>query len=163
MRGETKTEAKLAGDPSPSMPKVSPFEGIEANQPLEPGSGAPDLNSIMKRVREERQSRNEAGGENVVKSDLIAAARRAAQAAAAEAEILKKASGKADPVQKSGVADLLTRQRKPLFMAIAAVIVALAGLQLGKAYFSGEPETAKAGSARRPNERSPAEPAGRQA
>ena len=150
VRGDAKTEAKLAGDPAPSMPpassmpRVSPFEGIEANQPLEPGSGAPDLNSIMKRVREERQSRNEAGGDNVVKSDLIAAARRAAQAAAAEAEILKKASGKTDPVQKSGVADLLTRQRKPLFMAIAAVIVALAGLQLGKAYFSGSSETANA-------------------
>jgi localization factor PodJL len=144
VRGEAKAEAKLAGDPAPSMPKVSPFEGIEANQPLEPGSGAPDLNSIMKRVREERQSRSDAGGDNVVKSDLIAAARRAAQAAAAEAEILKKASGKADPAQKSGIADLVSRQRKPLFMAIGAVIVALAGLQLGKAYFSGEPVTLKA-------------------
>ncbi len=159
VRGETKTEAKLAGDPAPSKPQVSPFEGIEANQPLEPGSGAPDLNSIMKRVREERQSRNEAGGDNVVKSDLIAAARRAAQAAAAEAEILKKASGKADPVQKSGMADLLTRQRKPLFMAIAAVIVALAGLQLGKAYFSGASETAKAESPVVIDQKAPVEPA----
>ncbi len=159
VRGEAKTETMLAGDPAPAAAKNSPFEGIEANQPLEPGSGAPDLNSIMKRVREERQSRNEGGSENIVKSDLIAAARRAAQAAAAEAEILKKASGKADAVQKSGVADLMSRQRKPLFMAIAAVIVALAGLQLGKAYFSGAPETAKAEAPVIVDEKAPAEPA----
>jgi localization factor PodJL len=159
VRGETKPEVKLAGDPAPVVQRVSPFEGIEANQPLEPGSGAPDLNSIMKRVREERQSRNEAGGDNVVKSDLIAAARRAAQAAAAEAEILKKASGKPDVKGKSSVTELMNRQRKPLFMAIAAVIVALAGMQLGKAYFAAAPETAKAEAPAIMDEKSPAEPA----
>ena len=159
-RGEPRIQPKLAGDPSALAPEVSPFDSLEANQPLEPGSGAPDLNSIMKRVREERQSRSDSSGsDNVVKSDLIAAARRAAQAAAAEAEILKKASGKIDPVKKSGMADLVSRQRKPLFMAIGAVIVALAGLQLGKAYFAGEPETSMAEAPAVLDEKAPAEPA----
>jgi localization factor PodJL len=134
VRGTPKADVVLAGDPMPQEPANLPIEPKFANQPLEPGSGAPDLNSIMKRVREERQSRTDGNPDSVVKSDLIAAARRAAQAAAAEAEILKKASGKVDPSSKSGVADLLNRQRKPILMAIGAVILALSGLQLGKAF-----------------------------
>ena len=140
-RGPSKTEPVLAGDASTDTHAAEHFEPLHPNQPLEPGSGAPDLNSIMKRVREERQTRSDPGSENVVKSDLIAAARRAAQAAAAEAEILKKASGKADPTSKASVGELLTRQRKPIFMAIGALIVALAGLQFGKAFFADETQT----------------------
>jgi localization factor PodJL len=139
-----KKELLLAGDPVLTVPAEGP---VDANQPLEPGSGAPDLNSIMQRVREERNARGDKGTDSVVKSDLIAAARRAAQAAAAEAEILKKASGKTDAKQKSGLSELISKQRKPLLMAISALIVAIAGLQFGRAFLSGdtdpiEPQTA---------------------
>lgn len=137
VRGGAKPSGPLAGDPMPGAPLDDPADALHANQPIEPGSGAPDLNSIMKRVREERQTRNEAnGGENVVKADLIAAARRAAQAAAAEAEILKKASGKADPVNASGIGSLLNRQRKPILMGMGALIIALSALQFGKVFLN---------------------------
>ncbi len=142
-RADPKLEVTLAGDPQRGEPELGQMEPAFADQPLEPGTGAPDLNSIMKRVREERQNRAENAGDSVVKSDLIAAARRAAQAAAAEAEILKKASGKVDPSNKSGIADLLKRQRKPILMAIGAVILALSGLQLGKAFLSNDTQVAK--------------------
>ncbi|WP_164125659.1 hypothetical protein, partial [Stenotrophomonas maltophilia] len=56
------------------------------NRPLEPGSGMPDLNSILKRVRDERREMNLGGDTGIGKADFIAAARRAAQAAAAEVE-----------------------------------------------------------------------------
>jgi localization factor PodJL len=137
-REPEKAELVLAGDPLLSAPGEEVTEIVNADQPLEPGSGAPDLNSIMQRVREERNARGDKGTDSVVKSDLIAAARRAAQAAAAEAEILKKASGKTDLKQKAGISELISKQRKPIFMAISALIVALAGLQFGRAFLSND-------------------------
>jgi localization factor PodJL len=136
-REPEKTELVLAGDPVLEASEAGSLDPVHANQPLEPGSGAPDLNSIMQRVREERNARGDKGTDSVVKSDLIAAARRAAQAAAAEAEILKKASGKSDPKQKSGLSELIAKQRKPLLMAISALIVAIAGLQFGRTFLGG--------------------------
>ncbi|MCK5745138.1 MAG: hypothetical protein KAH44_02945, partial [Oricola sp.] len=56
-----------------------------ADEPLEPGSGAPDLAEIMKRVRAERSgaasAQADTGVDDAGKSDFIAAARRAARAA----------------------------------------------------------------------------------
>jgi localization factor PodJL len=124
----------------PSVDPDAPLDPQFANQPLEPGSGAPDLNSIMRRVRDERAQPARGPGGEASRADFIAAARRAAQAAAAEAETLKrgpaaKAQGgktkgsKAEDGKASAVATLLTRRRKPLLMGIAAVLIALAGLQ----------------------------------
>src|SRR5690606_14076002 len=76
------------------------------------------------------------------KADFIAAARRAAQAAAAEAEILKRQSTIAGPVKALRLGDLLKSRRKPLLMATGAVIIALAGLQLGKAFMADQNEIA---------------------
>jgi localization factor PodJL len=137
-REPEKKELVLAGDPALTASPEVMIDSAQANQPLEPGSGAPDLNSIMQRVREERSARGDKGTDSVVKSDLIAAARRAAQAAAAEAEILKKASGKSDQSKKSGLSELISKQRKPLLMAISALIVAIAGLQFGRTFLGGE-------------------------
>ena len=39
---------------APSVDLDAPLDPKIANRPLEPGSGAPDLNAIMKRVRDER-------------------------------------------------------------------------------------------------------------
>ncbi len=158
-RGAAKSEMTLAGDPMANHLDDASLDPVLANQPLEPGSGAPDLNSIMKRVREERQSRNNSGSENVVKADLIAAARRAAQAAAAEAEILKKASGKTDPANKAGIADLINRQRKPILMAIGALIVALSGLQFGKAFLGQDVASVELNTPIVLKEKTPSDPA----
>ena len=130
----------LAGSaPDVNVPSVDLDEPLDpklANRPLEPGSGAPDLSAIMKRVRDERGPPVKSSESDAAKSDFIAAARRAAQAAAAEADALKRQSTMGGPVKALRIGDLLKARRKPILMAAAAIMLALAGLQLGKAFFS---------------------------
>ena len=135
---------KSAPQPEPAEPALDvpaddldqPLEPRLVNRPLEPGSGAPDLNAIMKRVRDERGQPARQGEGDASKADFIAAARRAAQAAAAEAEMLKKQSTISGPVKALRLGDLLKARRKPILMAAAAIMLALAGLQLGKAFMA---------------------------
>ena len=122
----------------PTVDLDEPLEPKLLNRPLEPGSGAPDLNAIMKRVRDERGQPAKQNTADASKADFIAAARRAAQAAAAEAETLKHQSGKTGG-KSFGLGNLLKARRKPILMAAAAIMLALAGLQLGKAFLS-DPE-----------------------
>ena len=75
---------------APTLDLDEPLDPKLANRPLEPGSGAPDLNAIMRRVRDERGQPAKNSEADAAKSDFIAAARRAAQAAAAEAEVMKR-------------------------------------------------------------------------
>ncbi|RWD05380.1 MAG: peptidoglycan-binding protein [Mesorhizobium sp.] len=121
---------------APSVDIDQPLDPKLANRPLEPGSGAPDLSAIMKRVRDERSPPVKRSESDAAKSDFIAAARRAAQAAAAEADALKRQSTMGGPVKALRIGDLLKARRKPILMAAAAIMLALAGLQLGKAFFS---------------------------
>lgn len=138
--------APLARDEPPAQslaPTVDIDEPIDpriANRPLEPGSGAPDLSSIMKRVRDERAKPMQQAEGEAAKSDFIAAARRAAQAAAAEAEAQKKGIDIAGGRKSSGLGRILKNHRKTALMAAGGVVIALAGLQLGKAFLAeGEP------------------------
>jgi len=135
-----KSETAAAIEPTPVVerePSLGLDEALDpklANRPLEPGSGAPDLGAIMRRVRDERgESQSEAA-----KSDFIAAARRAAQAAAAEAEALKRDGDVADQIRGSHDAATTKSRRKPLLMAATALVVVLAGMQLGKAFLGNE-------------------------
>jgi len=121
-----------------------PLDPKIANRPLEPGSGAPDLNAIMKRVRDERGLNAKPVDPDAAKSDFIAAARRAAQAAAAEAEVLKRTGDVSGTTKPFRFGDLTKARRKPVLMAAAAIMIALAGLQLGKAYLSGDQQAGDA-------------------
>ncbi|MET2828753.1 peptidoglycan-binding protein [Mesorhizobium shangrilense] len=145
-KGKKEADLPLAGSaPTVDTPTVDldePLDPKMANRPLEPGSGAPDLNAIMKRVRDERGPPVKAGDTDAAKSDFIAAARRAAQAAAAEADALKRQSTMSGPVKALRIGDLLKARRKPILMAAAAIMLALAGLQLGKAFFADPAEMA---------------------
>jgi len=137
--GKRDAVAPSAGEPTldadgPKLDLDQPLDPRIANRPLEPGSGAPDLNAIMKRVRDERGQPQKHAEPDAAKSDFIAAARRAAQAAAAEAEVLKGHSDIAGQVRNFKFGDTLKARRKPVLMAAAAVMIALAGLQLGKAF-----------------------------
>ncbi|UVK43584.1 SEL1-like repeat protein [Mesorhizobium sp. AR07] len=136
----------LAGSaPSASTPSVDldePLDPKMANRPLEPGSGAPDLNAIMKRVRDERGQPAKPNDTDAAKSDFIAAARRAAQAAAAEADALKRQSTMTGPVKALRIGDLLKTRRKPILMGTTAILLALSGLQLGKAFFADPAQVA---------------------
>lgn len=140
---------ELAGDApvdqAPAMPKADldpQFDDDMANQPLEPGSGAPDLQEIMKRVRKERSQPAKPDDGNASQSDFIAAARRAAQAAAAEAEVLKKKSESSGDLGRFQAGEFLKLKRKPILMAAAAIMIALAGLQLGKAFITDQEQVA---------------------
>ena len=98
------------------------------NEPLEPGSGAPDLNAIMRRVRDKQE---EAHGreEEAARADFIAAARRAAQAAAAEANTLRdRRENPAGKPRKSARDGLLGPNRKKLLATVGAGIVIIGGL-----------------------------------
>jgi len=125
-----------AASEAPSVDLDEPLDPKFANRPLEPGSGGPDLNAIMKRVRDERGQPAKPSEPDAAKSDFIAAARRAAQAAAAEAEVLKRNADLGGPVRALRIGDLLKKRRKTILMASAGIIIALAGLQLGKAFLA---------------------------
>ncbi|MHA6641389.1 peptidoglycan-binding protein [Mesorhizobium sp. A623] len=127
---------------APSVDLDEPLDPKLANRPLEPGSGAPDLNAIMRRVRDERAQPTRQGEVDASKSDFIAAARRAAQAAAAEADTLKRQSSLAGTTGSRKLGDLLRARRKPIMMAAAAIMLALAGMQLGKAFLSNPDQAA---------------------
>jgi localization factor PodJL len=90
----------------------------------------PDLNAIMRRVRD---SRGEAGTQaeaEAAKTDFIAAARRAAQAAAAEADAIKRNAAAPEVAGKGILCRRHQARRKPILMAAVAVMIALTGLQL---------------------------------
>ncbi len=140
-RGEPKPERPvqqepvLAGMAEPGIDE--PLANAVVDQPLEPGSGAPDLNAIMRRVREERAGAPGTPDTGATgKADFIAAARRAAQAAAAEAQTFRQADGADGAKRKFSPSEFLRAKRKPILMAAAAIMMALAGLQLGKAFFA---------------------------
>jgi localization factor PodJL len=138
-REEKAVVGQLAGS---TLPKAEPLIDApailaEMTPGSDPISGAPDLNAIMKRVRDERRGRTDGKPDDNAKNDFLAAARRAAQAAAADAEILKSKSAKSSKSGKGGLSDILQRQRKPILMGALAIMLALTGLQLGKAFFAG--------------------------
>ncbi|WP_018426440.1 SEL1-like repeat protein [Hoeflea sp. 108] len=128
--------------PTAEVSLDAPLDPKIANRPLEPGSGAPDLNAIMRRVRDERGQPARGNEADAAKADFIAAARRAAQAAAAEADALKRSSDLKGPVRALRIGDLIKARRKSVLMAVGAVMLALAGMQLGKAFLSDPVETA---------------------
>lgn len=128
-------EPVLPGRAEPALDE--PLDSTVVDQPLEPGSGAPDLNAIMRRVRDERAAAPGAPDPGASgKADFIAAARRAAQAAAAEAQTFRQADGADGAKRRFSPSEFLRAKRKPILMAAAAIMMALAGLQLGKAFFA---------------------------
>jgi localization factor PodJL len=135
-RSEDETERK---EPSTAIEFDQPLDPKLANQPLEPGSGVPDLNAIMRRVRDQHDGPDPQSS-NAAKSDFITAARRAAQAAAAEAQATK-----GRPAEKEASRGGLSRflpGRKSAVIGLAALVVFIGALQLGRTLLSTAPDTA---------------------
>ena len=101
----------------------------------------------MKRVRDERGQPGKPNDSDAAKSDFIAAARRAAQAAASEMQVNRRKTDIGSPVKALRIGDLLKSRRKPILMGTAVVMLALAGLQLGKAFMKDPVQTADLGNA----------------
>lgn len=123
-------------DDAPSIDPSETFDPIAANEPLEPGSGAPDISRIIQKVRAAQAGDMNDVRSEAEKADFIAAARRAAQAAAAEVETI---GGEARNRKGSGLAEILKRRRKPILMAVGAVLLAVMSWPLVSALLAGTP------------------------
>ncbi len=152
---ETAPVARTVVEPTPSIDPSDVLPPERENDLLEPGSGAPDVKKILERVRAsqaagefDRERANE-------RADYIAAARRAAKAAAQEADPSQMGSmpkaqaktGKAkDPAAKGGSAgSAFSRHRRPIMMAVGAVLLALMAMPLIKTV-TGSQKTAQVAS-----------------
>jgi localization factor PodJL len=144
--GSANTEARQLVEPAPSLDPVDVLPPDEANELLEPGSGAPDVRKILERVRASQQASKSTGAEadGGDRTDYIAAARRAAQAAAMEMNKTQKAAPSGKTSAKSsakdgatakgsagaGQASLFARYRRPILMAVGAILLAAMAMPL---------------------------------
>ncbi|MCQ0989948.1 peptidoglycan-binding protein [Jiella marina] len=122
-----------AAAPSVSAPEF--LDSQEANRPLAVGSGQPDVMSLVERVRAKQAVRDHSNAGGAAgsdgKEDFIAAARRAALAAAAEADAMRGGDTGEELSGRERLGEMLARRRKPIFLAISAVLLALMALPLG--------------------------------
>lgn len=129
-------------EPTPSIDPVDEMAPEEANQLLEPGSGVPDVRRILERVRAGQAASGRISLESGTdKSDFIAAARRAARMAAEEADTIARVAPakKAEKVAAGGKAALtLTRHRRPILLAVGAVLLAILSYPLVSALTRGD-------------------------
>ncbi|MBO9628895.1 MAG: SEL1-like repeat protein [Shinella sp.] len=131
-------------DPAPALDPVDELAPEEANQLLEPGSGVPDVRRILERVRagQTAGARSVTSGEGDKAAQQIAAARRAAKIAAEEADALSRVAPakKGDKPAKAGdkPASALARHRRPILLAVGAVLLAIMSYPLVTAVISGD-------------------------
>ncbi|MDQ0560548.1 localization factor PodJL [Rhizobium mesoamericanum] len=144
-KAETVTAERTLIDPAPSIDPVDVMPPEAANEPLEPGSGAPDVKKILERVRASQNAArtNAKPVPENERADYIAAARRAAQAAAMETEPDPKSqSGKANKKAKAEDAtkgSAFSRFRRPILLAVGAVLLAIMAFPLARTLTSGQP------------------------
>ncbi|MGV8938318.1 MAG: peptidoglycan-binding protein [Allorhizobium sp.] len=138
MPGQKKQEpaarSRTLIDPTPSIDPIDAMPAEEANELLEPGSGAPDVRRILERVRASQAAKQQTDGDlppmsDADRTDYIAAARRAAQAAAQEVDRTQK-SPAPKPLGEKASASALTRYRRPILMAVGAVLLAAMAMPL---------------------------------
>ncbi|MFP3542908.1 peptidoglycan-binding protein [Rhizobium sp. SIMBA_035] len=130
-------------DPVPSIDPVDVVPSEEANELLEPGSGAPDVKKILERVRASQSAAraNPKPATENDRADYIAAARRAAQAAAIESDPKAqpvKGEKKAKAPKPAGGASSFSRFRRPLLLAVGAVLLAIMAFPLARTLTSGQ-------------------------
>ncbi|WP_422038101.1 peptidoglycan-binding protein [Rhizobium sp. PP-CC-3G-465] len=106
-------------EPTPSIDALETINPDAANQLLEPGSGTPDVKRILERVRAGQAAYPAVSGDGD-KSDFIAAARRAAQQAAQEVD-----TGNRIAARPGAAPSALARHRRPILMAVGAVLLAI--------------------------------------
>ena len=126
--------ARTLVDPSPSIDPAETLPPEEANELLEPGSGAPDVRKILERVRASQAEQRDAGGTGSLsgdtdRTDYIAAARRAAQAAATEIERTQR-SAPGNTEGGAASASGVSRYRRPILMAVGAILLAAMAMPL---------------------------------
>lgn len=124
-------------EPTPPIAPDDRAIASAADELLEPGTGVPDVKRILERVRASQgQAREPAEGGH---ADYIAAARRAAQAAARELgpEKGKAAKGKTGAPKAAAGGSALTRYRRPLLLAVGAVLLVVMSMPLVNTLLNG--------------------------
>lgn len=149
-KAEAKATERAVIDPAPSIDPTDVVPTDAANELLEPGSGTPDVKKILERVRASQSAaRGKPAGETD-RADYIAAARRAAQAAAMEVDANPKQAtvkpekknvnidkaGRAS--DKTGKTSAFSRYRRPILLAVGAVLLAIMAFPLARTLTSGE-------------------------
>lgn len=150
-KAENRTTERPVIDPAPSIDPHDVMPSEAANELLEPGSGAPDVKKILERVRASQNAARGKPASETDRSDYIAAARRAAQAAAMEVDTNpKQATVKGekksaspdktspDKTGKTGKTSVFSRYRRPFLLAIGAVLLAIMAYPLARTLTSGE-------------------------
>ncbi|MEO1748145.1 MAG: peptidoglycan-binding protein, partial [Pseudomonadota bacterium] len=140
---------------TPTDPAV--YDDGVSDTPLEPDTAQAEVAEIIARVRREREGgkapavSSVAGGETPApaktdstssKSDFIAAARRAAQAAASDAQAAETRTVSKSDGLKSTVSGLMSGKRRPILIGAAAILVAMLALPFVRGLLGGAEEVA---------------------
>ena len=116
--------------PAPAL-RGSPSD-LPADHPLEPGSGPPQGRTVPPPPTRSAATgpalSSPAAAEPATKPNFIAAARRAAQAAAAESGDPR---GPARPQPKGGLGAAIANRRRPLLIAAGVLLIGAAGVHFG--------------------------------
>ncbi|MDR9758765.1 peptidoglycan-binding protein [Rhizobium redzepovicii] len=150
-KAENRAAERPMIDPAPSIDPADVMPSDASNELLEPGSGAPDVKKILERVRASQSAARGKPAAETDRADYIAAARRAAQAAAMEVDANpkqaavkgeKKAADKggkiSEKTDKAGKTSAFSRYRRPILLAVGAVLLAIMAFPLARTLTSGE-------------------------
>jgi localization factor PodJL len=129
--------AALGGAQSGRVQEADTFTAAAAADALlAPGAPVPDLNTILKRVRDQKKAAQLDPQKDADRKDFFSSVKRAAQAAAAEVAVVDSGREK-----KSGLANLkaaYAKFRRPILIVAAAAVVAIAALQLTSAFLGDD-------------------------
>lgn len=105
--------------------------------PMEPGSGGPDLAALVQQANKRKKEEPET--EEVTGTDFIAAARRAAQAAALEANAAEaEEKTKAKSKSSFSLSEFFAKRKKVVLMTAAAVLIAAMAVPIATAFLNGD-------------------------
>jgi len=148
--GRGRKDQAPANPPDPFADDGDALPPVVDDQPIEPGGDQMALADIMARVRAERKGTGSAAaspgdarssGADSGKSDFIAAARRAAQAAAADAGTISGGSPAPGGDGSGSIVGALSKRRKPILMAAGAIMLAILALPLVRGFMAPEPQS----------------------
>jgi len=129
--------------PAPQSAERRPLDqGLPADHPLEPGTGAPRARVATPAERiaaSEAMLPPRAAAEPTGKANFIAAARRAAQAAAADAswEATRSADERPHASVLGTVGGAIAKRRRPLMIGIGVLLLVLGTFQLVTSFLGG--------------------------
>jgi localization factor PodJL len=120
-----------------AVSQAQPGDELE-DVPLSPSASVPDLNSILKRVRDQKKAAQSQVAKEVDRKDHFLSIKRAAQAAANEVQQVKPDTNSNGALGQ--LKTIYTKFRRPILMAAATAVVAIGALQLTSALISSDAE-----------------------